>query len=194
MPQVSNSEDTRSPMNFGGDSGDGEEPWDDRCTYYVCMVCMQTAESPRVSFCGHHFCAKCIRNWIETQEYRAKCPYCQSLIGENTLITIRHAKTLRNSGSCRSFGEHRRRMRMSSDCISELIILPDAGMFTRGHIKYPVDPMPRIKPLPPQMLQQWSRFPIERQFVSPSLHQRFITFAVFLFLLVMYLHMARVPA
>ncbi|KQS39151.1 LOW QUALITY PROTEIN: uncharacterized protein Dere_GG26436 [Drosophila erecta] len=88
MPQVSNSEDTRSPMNFGGDSGDGEEPWDDRCTYYVCMVCMQTAESPRVSFCGHHFCAKCIRNWIETQEYRAKCPYCQSLIGENTLITI----------------------------------------------------------------------------------------------------------
>ncbi|XP_039490577.1 E3 ubiquitin-protein ligase RNF125 [Drosophila santomea] len=200
MPQISSSEDKRNPKSFnegGGDSGDGEEPWMDKYTYYVCLVCMQTAESPRVSFCGHHFCAKCICNWIKTREYQAKCPYCQSLIGENTLITIRHthqANTMESSSSCRSLGEQRRLMGMRSDYISELIILPEAGMFTRGHIRYPVDPMPRIKPLPPQMLQQWSRLSIERKFVSPSLHQRFITFAIFLFMFAMYQHMARVPA
>ncbi|XP_043651508.1 helicase-like transcription factor CHR27 [Drosophila teissieri] len=196
MPQIFNSDDKRKPKSSNGGGGDGEEPWMDKYTYYVCMVCMQTAESPRVSFCGHHFCAKCICNWIKTQEYRAKCPYCQSLIGENTLITIRnthHTNTVESSSSCRSLGEHRL-MRMRSDYISEQIILPEAVMFTRGHIKYPADPMPRIKPLAPQMLQQWSRLPIERQFVTPSLHQRFITFALFLLLLAMYQHMARVPA
>ncbi|XP_016034897.2 uncharacterized protein LOC27207363, partial [Drosophila simulans] len=185
--KIMNSEDKQNP-NY---SGEEEDSWTN--SYYVCLVCMQTAESPRVSFCGHHFCAKCIYNWIRRQKYQAKCPYCQSLIGDNTLITIRHAKTKENVVSCKSFGELRRKMRMSNDCLSENIFLPEAGMFTRGYIKYPPDPMPRIKPLPPQLLQQWSRYPIVRIFLTPSLHQRFINFAIFLFMLAMYLHAAVTP-
>uniref|UniRef100_A1A749 RING-type E3 ubiquitin transferase n=1 Tax=Drosophila melanogaster TaxID=7227 RepID=A1A749_DROME len=86
MPQIMNSKDKRNPNYSGGNSGEEEDSWMN--SYYTCLVCMQTAESPRVSFCGHHFCSQCIYNWIRSQKYQAKCPYCQSLIGENTLITI----------------------------------------------------------------------------------------------------------
>lgn len=118
MPQIMNSKDKRNPNYSGGNSGEEEDSWMN--SYYTCLVCMQTAESPRVSFCGHHFCSQCIYNWIRSQKYQAKCPYCQSLIGENTLITIRHAKT-KNVLSCKSFVEHRRQMRMSKDCLTENI-------------------------------------------------------------------------
>ncbi|XP_044250232.1 E3 ubiquitin-protein ligase RNF125 [Drosophila takahashii] len=167
-------------------SSDSEELLRDSANYFTCLICMRIARTPRVSFCGHHFCAWCIRNWMKTKGAKAKCPYCLSRIGENTLITVRHSKSLERSVSCRTIDEHRRRMLMSGDYIRELAILPEAGMFLRGYIEYPPTPMPRIKPLPPQMLRQVSLNPTRRHFLSPTVFQRGITFIIVLFLFVIY--------
>ncbi|XP_017039966.1 RING finger protein 151 [Drosophila ficusphila] len=165
------------------ESGDEDK---DQSNYFTCLVCMLTARTPRVSFCGHLFCAKCIRNWIRTKGSRAKCPYCQSRIGENTLITISQSRNQERKNSCKSLEDHRRRMLKSSDCVRELAILPEAGMFLRGFIDYPPEPMPRIKPLPPQMLRQMSRRSVRRTYMDHSLHQRAMTFVILLFLFAMY--------
>ncbi|XP_037710362.1 uncharacterized protein LOC119547535 [Drosophila subpulchrella] len=186
MAQVNRAEDKSNQKDSSGDSDDGERSAKDHNSYFTCLVCMRTAHIPRVSFCGHHFCAKCIRDWMNTQGARAKCPYCQSRVGENTLITVRHSKTLDRSLSCRSIHEHRRRMVMSSEYVRELAILPEASMFMRGYIEYPPEAMPRIRPLPPQMLRQLSCHPTRRKYLDPMLFQRALTYIIMLFLFVMY--------
>ncbi|XP_016949727.1 LON peptidase N-terminal domain and RING finger protein 2 [Drosophila biarmipes] len=188
MAQVDPEADKANQRDSSADSDDGEKSERDQHNYFTCLVCMRTAHIPRVSFCGHHFCAKCIRNWMKTQGARAKCPYCQSRIGENTLITVRHTKTLERSLSCRTIEQHRRRMLMSSDYVRELAILPEASMFMRGYIEYPPEAMPRIRALPPQMLRQLSSQPVRRKFLDPLIFQRGMTFVITLFLFAMYLN------
>ncbi|XP_016969811.1 uncharacterized protein LOC108037693 [Drosophila rhopaloa] len=180
--------DKSNQKDTSEESCDSGELLKDQHSFYTCLVCMRTARSPRVGFCGHHFCGKCIRNWIRTQGSRAKCPYCQSRIGENTLITIRQTKITEPTKCCKSIEDHRRRLLMSSEYVRELAILPEAAMFLRGYIEYPPEPMPRIKPLPPQMLLQLSRRPMRRTFMDHTLHQRAMTFIILLFLFAMYQH------
>ncbi|XP_052836886.1 LOW QUALITY PROTEIN: uncharacterized protein LOC128252828 [Drosophila gunungcola] len=162
-----------------------EEFPEDQHSYYSCLVCMRTARSPRVGFCGHHFCGMCIRNWMLTQGSRAKCPYCQARIGENTLITIRRSNSP-DGRTCKSIDDHRRRLNMSSGYVRELAILPAAGMFLRGHVEHPPEQLPRVKPLPPQMLRQCFRRPLRRTFMDHTLYKCAMTLLIMLFLFTMY--------
>ncbi|XP_017110501.1 uncharacterized protein LOC108134624 [Drosophila elegans] len=162
-----------------------EEFPEDQHNYYSCLVCMRTARSPRVGFCGHHFCGMCIRNWMLTQGSRAKCPYCQARIGENTLITIR--RSISPGGkTCMSIDDHRRRQHTSKEYVRELAILPAAAMFLRGYVEYPTEQLPRVKPLPPQMLRQLSRRPFRRTFMDHMLYQRAMTLLIMFILFTMY--------
>jgi len=186
MAQVNRAEDKSTQKDSSGNSDDDERSAKDQHSYFTCLVCMRTAHIPRVSFCGHHFCAKCIRDWMKTQRSRAKCPYCQSRVGENTLITVRHSRSLERSLSCRTIQEQRRRMLKTGEYVRELAILPEASMFMRGYIEYTPEAMPRIRALPPQMLRQLSSQPTRRKFLDPMLFQRALTYIIMLFLFVMY--------
>ncbi|XP_032593052.1 E3 ubiquitin ligase rnf-5 [Drosophila grimshawi] len=84
------------------DLGDSSEA-DSDCPFYKCLVCRCTARNPQVTFCGHIYCGNCIKEWINSQNLLGKCPYCNSLVGFNTVIPINSI----GSRSCKSVDEHR---------------------------------------------------------------------------------------
>ncbi|XP_017084440.2 LOW QUALITY PROTEIN: uncharacterized protein LOC108116871 [Drosophila eugracilis] len=192
MPQNNYFMDTPSPRDSSTTSDNDENETTGNVSFYTCMVCMRSARKPRVSFCGHLFCTKCIRNWMKMKGSRAKCPYCQSRVGENTLVTVRYGRAF-FSRTCRPLRHHRRRLNNNTNYIREWAILPEAAMFQRGYIDYSPEPMPRIRPLPPQMLYQLPCPPMRRRYMPHTFHQRGITFIIMVFLFVAYLNTASPP-
>ncbi|XP_030371592.1 uncharacterized protein LOC115621902 [Scaptodrosophila lebanonensis] len=160
-------------------------------SYFMCLVCMRTARNPRVSFCGHHFCGKCIQHWLRMQGDDCKCPYCMSQIGENTLIMVRHNRLMLTApySSARSLAQTRKLIFNTSEYNKEMLVLPEAGMFITGYVEYPPELMPRIRPLPQELLRQVSRRPVRRWFLEPQINQRVFTLVILVFMFAMSLSM-----
>ncbi|XP_022211512.2 E3 ubiquitin-protein ligase CBL-B [Drosophila obscura] len=170
---------------YSSDDSDGDESTHG---YYTCVVCMCTAVCPRVSFCGHLFCSRCIEAWMQAQGPIVKCPYCKSRIAEKTLITVQPFSNYRQRGAapyrrCKSLQEHRQKMLQDNEYIETPVNLPQASMFLHGEIELPPGLLPRSKPLAPQLLRQVKEQPpVQRTFVDYSWHQRGITLFIMVFL------------
>ncbi|KRF78777.1 uncharacterized protein [Drosophila virilis] len=168
------------------DTDEEEESFDNR--YYTCLVCMRTARLPRVTFCGHVFCTDCIGKWITWQGSFAKCPYCQSRVGSNTLITVNHARngihTIGRYTRCKSIAQHRH----FAESIAMYATVPETSMFLGAYIERPPELMPRIKPLPEQLLRDVSKRQIRRTFLNAPVYQRALIVVILFYMFVVYLN------
>ncbi|XP_034660742.1 E3 ubiquitin-protein ligase TRIM39 [Drosophila subobscura] len=152
MPQVA---DQRGGNGGTGSSGsgdsDGDESTDD---HYTCSVCLGTAVRPRVSFCGHLFCAACIEGWLQALGPVVRCPFCRSHIAEKTLITVQAASSRSTPHRrCKSLQEHRQEMLQGAEYVARPAALPQASMFLSARIELPLDALPRCKPLAEPLLR-----------------------------------------
>eukprot|EP00347_Sterkiella_histriomuscorum_P002454 403368086 len=55
---------------------------------FECNICLDLANEPVVSTCGHLYCWECIYQWINQPKETLLCPVCKSGISKETLIPI----------------------------------------------------------------------------------------------------------
>ena len=65
----------------GNDDADDEEE-----TLWVCNVCLDPAQDPVVTQCGHLYCWPCLFRWLSTR--RATCPVCKDACSRENVIPI----------------------------------------------------------------------------------------------------------
>lgn len=81
------SAETTSPNSQS--NGDGASPSaEDSTGTYECNICLETANDPVVSMCGHLFCWPCLHQWLETRRQRQTCPVCKAGISKDKVIPI----------------------------------------------------------------------------------------------------------
>ncbi|XP_059168029.1 E3 ubiquitin-protein ligase RNF185-like [Physella acuta] len=61
---------------------------DDQHGTYECNICLETANDPVISMCGHLFCWPCLHQWLETKPNRQTCPVCKAGISKDKVIPI----------------------------------------------------------------------------------------------------------
>ncbi|XP_030080773.1 E3 ubiquitin-protein ligase RNF170 [Drosophila hydei] len=181
-----NTSATNSSDSSNSDSDTEEDDsFDNR--YYTCLVCMRTARLPRVTFCGHVFCTDCIGKWITWQGSFAKCPYCQSRVGSNTLITVSYGRNGHHAYGrftrCKSIAQHRH----FAETIAMYAAVPETSMYLGAYIERPPELMPRIKPLPEQLLRDVSKCQIRRTFVIAPIYQRLLIVVIIFYMYIVYL-------
>lgn len=75
-----------------------KEPPKKREDHFECNICLDTAEEPVITPCGHLYCWSCINHWITSQSNKLlECPVCKSGIKEETLIPI-YGRNVSSSG------------------------------------------------------------------------------------------------
>ncbi|KAM8705179.1 hypothetical protein ACLKA7_009608 [Drosophila subpalustris] len=141
-------------------------------------------QDPVVALCGHMFCALCIGKWMRSQGAGVKCPYCQSIIGDNTLITI-NATDVPGNSNCQSIAEHR----LHLNSIESHVVPPEESMFVGGVLRRPPELMPRIKPLAPELLVEHSNAPSRIYFFDSPILQRCFVLVIVFYLFVVTLRM-----
>ncbi|KAK9080278.1 hypothetical protein SSX86_000053 [Deinandra increscens subsp. villosa] len=66
--------------NNGSSNGDGGN--------FDCSICLDLAQDPIVTLCGHLFCWPCIYQWINFHSHSNECPLCKAFIQEENLIPL----------------------------------------------------------------------------------------------------------
>lgn len=74
-----------TPTGISDESGD--------C--FVCNICLDSAQDPVVTLCGHLYCWPCIYKWLQVKssspdaiEQQPSCPVCKANILPNSLVPI----------------------------------------------------------------------------------------------------------
>lgn len=58
----------------------------------VCLICARVLREPELTdCCGNHYCATCLKHWIESSGGNSGCPLCR----ERRFATLRDKKTER---------------------------------------------------------------------------------------------------
>ena len=73
----------RSSLSDGADEDEDGEAKNQR---FECNVCFDTASEPAVTPCGHLYCWKCIRKWMDAGN--DACPVCKGAIASDTVIAL----------------------------------------------------------------------------------------------------------
>ena len=55
---------------------------------FECNICLDTANNPVVTKCGHLYCWRCIYEWIQQPRDTLVCPSCRSGITQDSLTPI----------------------------------------------------------------------------------------------------------
>jgi E3 ubiquitin-protein ligase RNF5 len=65
---------------------------------FECNICLDMAEEPVITLCGHLFCWKCIYEWMrprnptntpaDLEQAECPCPVCKSLVNRSRLIPL----------------------------------------------------------------------------------------------------------
>lgn len=70
-------ESPQGGSNDGGASGS-----------FDCNICLELAQDPVVTLCGHLFCWPCIYRWLKMRAFSQECPVCKASIVEENLIPL----------------------------------------------------------------------------------------------------------
>eukprot|EP00270_Netrium_digitus_P017241 TRINITY_DN629_c0_g1_i1.p1 TRINITY_DN629_c0_g1~~TRINITY_DN629_c0_g1_i1.p1 ORF type:complete len:317 (+),score=32.46 TRINITY_DN629_c0_g1_i1:81-953(+) len=56
---------------------------------FDCNICLQTANDPVVTMCGHLFCWRCMYKWmVRTTSVSTKCPVCSAEVSEKSVVPL----------------------------------------------------------------------------------------------------------
>mmetsp|Transcript_6263 Transcript_6263/g.18657 ORF Transcript_6263/g.18657 Transcript_6263/m.18657 type:complete len:233 (+) Transcript_6263:52-750(+) len=77
-----------SPYCSTADTGSVDsECQTDRVDVFECNICLDAANEPVVTLCGHLYCWPCIYRWIEVSAAPA-CPVCKAPVSQKRLIPV----------------------------------------------------------------------------------------------------------
>lgn len=55
---------------------------------FECNICMDIAQDPVITLCGHLHCWPCLYKWLQTHAPSHECPVCKAPIHEDKLIPL----------------------------------------------------------------------------------------------------------
>lgn len=55
---------------------------------FECNICLDLAQDPIVTLCGHLFCWPCLYNWLYFHSQSHDCPVCKAIIQEEKLVPL----------------------------------------------------------------------------------------------------------
>ena len=55
---------------------------------FECNICLDLAQDPIVTLCGHLFCWPCLYKWLHGHSQAQECPVCKALIQEEKLVPL----------------------------------------------------------------------------------------------------------
>lgn len=55
---------------------------------FECNICLELAQDPIVTLCGHLFCWPCLYQWLHGFANSSGCPVCKALIEEDKLVPL----------------------------------------------------------------------------------------------------------
>jgi len=61
---------------------------DPQNSYFECNICLELAQDPIVTQCGHLFCWPCIYKWMQVFPEAQQCPVCKAGVSEELVIPL----------------------------------------------------------------------------------------------------------
>ncbi|KAJ4754606.1 RING finger protein [Rhynchospora pubera] len=55
---------------------------------FECNICLELAQDPIVTLCGHLFCWPCLYEWLHMHAHSPECPVCKALVEEDKLVPL----------------------------------------------------------------------------------------------------------
>ncbi|KAL5987132.1 hypothetical protein ACLOJK_041128 [Asimina triloba] len=55
---------------------------------FECNICLDLAQDPIVTLCGHLFCWPCLYKWLHVHGHSPECPVCKAIIEEEKLVPL----------------------------------------------------------------------------------------------------------
>ncbi|KAI5081372.1 hypothetical protein GOP47_0004555 [Adiantum capillus-veneris] len=59
---------------------------------FDCHICLEVAQEPVVTICGHLFCWPCIYQWLHLHSLAKDCPVCKASLGDDSKIVPLYGK------------------------------------------------------------------------------------------------------
>lgn len=82
----SNGEESQESLAYGSSSSSGNNNND--AGNFECNICLELAQDPIVTLCGHLFCWPCLYQWLHVHSHSSDCPVCKALIEEEKLVPL----------------------------------------------------------------------------------------------------------
>ncbi|PSS31362.1 RING finger protein [Actinidia chinensis var. chinensis] len=55
---------------------------------FECNICLDLAQDPVVTLCGHLYCWPCLYKWLCIHSHSRECPVCKALVEEKKLVPL----------------------------------------------------------------------------------------------------------
>uniref|UniRef100_A0A0D3EUF2 E3 ubiquitin-protein ligase RMA n=1 Tax=Oryza barthii TaxID=65489 RepID=A0A0D3EUF2_9ORYZ len=55
---------------------------------FECNICLELAQDPVVTLCGHLFCWPCLYEWLHVHAHSRECPVCKAGLEEEKLVPL----------------------------------------------------------------------------------------------------------
>ncbi|KAK1260782.1 E3 ubiquitin-protein ligase RMA3 [Acorus gramineus] len=55
---------------------------------FDCNICLDHAQDPVVTLCGHLYCWPCIYKWLRLETAQHQCPVCKASLSQTTLVPL----------------------------------------------------------------------------------------------------------
>ncbi|KMZ72138.1 RING finger protein 5 [Zostera marina] len=55
---------------------------------FECNICLDLAQDPIVTLCGHLFCWPCLYKWLGIHSHSPECPVCKAVIQQEKLVPL----------------------------------------------------------------------------------------------------------
>lgn len=55
---------------------------------FECNICLDLAQDPIVTLCGHLFCWPCLYKWLHLHSRSKECPVCKAVVEEDRLVPL----------------------------------------------------------------------------------------------------------
>lgn len=55
---------------------------------FECNICLELAQDPVVTLCGHLFCWPCLYEWLHVHAHSPECPVCKAVVEEEKLVPL----------------------------------------------------------------------------------------------------------
>ncbi|XP_073274976.1 uncharacterized protein [Primulina huaijiensis] len=60
----------------------------DEASDFECNICLDLAQDPIITLCGHLYCWPCLYRWLRIHSQSQECPVCKALVLEEKLIPL----------------------------------------------------------------------------------------------------------
>lgn len=80
------STEPQGSFSYGSSSSSGNNNND--AGDFECNICLELAQDPIVTLCGHLFCWPCLYQWLHVHSHSSECPVCKAIIEEEKLVPL----------------------------------------------------------------------------------------------------------